>query len=242
MTAGATLILRHVVVATELAQQEEAHGDSTEKVKLSRPVDGGAENRVAQALDWHTPYYSPQDGHAQAHGSKAHDRYAQEGDDAQEGNNAQEVDRQALDRHAQEVDCEAGHRAQGHPQDGQAHDRHAQEGNNAQEVDCQAHDRAQGHSQDGQALDRHAQEVDREAGDRRAQDSAEDGSEEHGQALDRYTPQGRQAVYRHAAQSRLRPYRRTAQSDSFRVLTGAHRDEPHGNVGRNRGRSDHPGR
>jgi hypothetical protein len=55
MTAGATLILRHVVVATELAQQEEAHGDSTEKVKLNRPVDGGAENRVAQAFDWRTP-------------------------------------------------------------------------------------------------------------------------------------------------------------------------------------------
>ena len=56
MTAGATLILRHVVVATELAQQEEAHGDSTEKVKLDRPEDGGAENhRVAQAFDWHTP-------------------------------------------------------------------------------------------------------------------------------------------------------------------------------------------
>ena len=52
MTAGATLILRHVVVATELAQQEEAHGDSKEKVKLKQ-VDRGAENR--QAFDWRTP-------------------------------------------------------------------------------------------------------------------------------------------------------------------------------------------
>ena len=41
-----------VVVATELAQQEEAHGDSKEKVKLDtverNPVD-------RKALDWHTP-------------------------------------------------------------------------------------------------------------------------------------------------------------------------------------------
>lgn len=43
-----------VVVATELAQQEEAHGDSKEKVQLDTvewhdaPVDG-------KALDWHTP-------------------------------------------------------------------------------------------------------------------------------------------------------------------------------------------
>jgi hypothetical protein len=33
MSAEATLILPQVVVANTLAQQEEAHGDSTEKVK-----------------------------------------------------------------------------------------------------------------------------------------------------------------------------------------------------------------
>ena len=37
MSAEATLILPQVVVANELAQQEEAHGDSTEKVKWYPP-------------------------------------------------------------------------------------------------------------------------------------------------------------------------------------------------------------
>src|SRR5439155_544225 len=49
MSAEATLILVHVVVANELAQQEEAHGDSKKKVKR-HPVD------VTYALDWRSPY------------------------------------------------------------------------------------------------------------------------------------------------------------------------------------------
>jgi hypothetical protein len=49
MSAEATLILLHVVVATELAQQEEAHGDSKKKVKRHQ-VD------VTYALDWRPPY------------------------------------------------------------------------------------------------------------------------------------------------------------------------------------------
>jgi len=49
MTAEATPILPCVVVATELAQQEEAHGDSKKKVKRYQ-VD------VTYALDWHPPY------------------------------------------------------------------------------------------------------------------------------------------------------------------------------------------
>lgn len=49
MSAEATLILPRVVVANELAQQEEAHGDSKKKVKR-HPVD------VTYALDWRPPY------------------------------------------------------------------------------------------------------------------------------------------------------------------------------------------
>jgi hypothetical protein len=45
MSAEATLILPRVVVANELAQQEEAHGDSKKKVK-----------RHPDALDWRPPY------------------------------------------------------------------------------------------------------------------------------------------------------------------------------------------
>jgi hypothetical protein len=57
MSAEATLILPRVVVATELAQQEEAHGDSKKKVKRYQ-VD------VTYALDWHPPYNrSTQAGH-----------------------------------------------------------------------------------------------------------------------------------------------------------------------------------
>jgi hypothetical protein len=41
MSAEATLILPHAVVANELAQQEEAHGDSTEKVKWYPPYKHG---------------------------------------------------------------------------------------------------------------------------------------------------------------------------------------------------------
>jgi hypothetical protein len=41
MSAEATLILLGVVVANELAQQEEAHGDSTEKVKRDPPYKHG---------------------------------------------------------------------------------------------------------------------------------------------------------------------------------------------------------
>jgi hypothetical protein len=46
MSAEATLILPRVVVATELAQQEEAHGDSKKKVK----------RYAVDALDWRPPY------------------------------------------------------------------------------------------------------------------------------------------------------------------------------------------
>src|SRR5439155_1021606 len=66
MSAEATLILVHVVVANELAQQEEAHGDSKKKVKR-HPVD------VTYALDWRSPYNGgTQAGHpAQASRSQA---------------------------------------------------------------------------------------------------------------------------------------------------------------------------
>jgi len=50
MSAEATLILPRVVVANELAQQEEAHGDSKKKVKRHQ-VD------VTYALDWRPPYH-----------------------------------------------------------------------------------------------------------------------------------------------------------------------------------------
>jgi hypothetical protein len=45
MSAEATLILPQVVVANTLAQQEEAHGDSTEKVKWYPPYNqaGGSQ-------------------------------------------------------------------------------------------------------------------------------------------------------------------------------------------------------
>ena len=41
MSAEATLILSRVVVANELAQQEEAHGDSKKKVKWYPPYKHG---------------------------------------------------------------------------------------------------------------------------------------------------------------------------------------------------------
>jgi hypothetical protein len=51
MSAEATLILPQVVVANELAQQEEAHGDSTEKVKWYPPYKqaGGSQAGGTQA-------------------------------------------------------------------------------------------------------------------------------------------------------------------------------------------------
>jgi hypothetical protein len=40
-----------VVVATELAQQEEANGDSTEKVKLEHPLERHAPVDIRSTLD-----------------------------------------------------------------------------------------------------------------------------------------------------------------------------------------------
>ena len=51
MSAEATLILSRVVVANELAQQEEAHGDSKKKVKWYPPYKHGGSQagRTSQA-------------------------------------------------------------------------------------------------------------------------------------------------------------------------------------------------
>jgi hypothetical protein len=50
MSAEATLILSRVVVANELAQQEEAHGDSKKKVKWYPPYKhGGSQAGSTQA-------------------------------------------------------------------------------------------------------------------------------------------------------------------------------------------------
>src|SRR6266481_4716054 len=72
MSAEATLILPRVVVANELAQQEEAHGDSKKKVKRHQ-VD------VTYALDWRPPYHGGTQAGPEAGGTPQASRAAQAG-------------------------------------------------------------------------------------------------------------------------------------------------------------------
>ena len=93
MTAGATLILRHVVVATELAQQEEAHGDSTEKVKWYPPYKHGGSQAGRSQTGSPAQAGSPEAGSTPQHstetGSPAEAGSSQTGSPAQAGRSPQ---------------------------------------------------------------------------------------------------------------------------------------------------------
>jgi hypothetical protein len=70
MSAEATLILSRVVVANELAQQEEAHGDSKKKVKWYPPYKHGG-SQAGRSQTGSTPQAgSTQAGRTPHHGTE----------------------------------------------------------------------------------------------------------------------------------------------------------------------------
>jgi hypothetical protein len=70
MSAEATLILSRVVVANELAQQEEAHGDSTEKVKWYPPYKHGGTQAGSTQTGSPAQAGSPEAGGTPQHGTE----------------------------------------------------------------------------------------------------------------------------------------------------------------------------
>src|SRR6266403_1552799 len=71
MSAEATLILSRVVVANELAQQEEAHGDSKKKVKWYPPYKHGGSQAGRSQTGSPAQAGSPQAGSTPQAGTQA---------------------------------------------------------------------------------------------------------------------------------------------------------------------------
>src|SRR2546430_16742954 len=70
MSAEATLILSRVVVANELAQQEEAHGDSKKKVKWHPPYKHGGPQAGSSQTGSPAQAGSPKAGPTPQHSSE----------------------------------------------------------------------------------------------------------------------------------------------------------------------------
>ena len=70
MSAEATLILSRVVVANELAQQEEAHGDSKKKVKWYPPYKHGGPQAGSSQTGRPAQAGSPEAGSTPQHGTE----------------------------------------------------------------------------------------------------------------------------------------------------------------------------
>jgi hypothetical protein len=258
MSAEATLILSRGVVANERAQQEEAHGDSTEKVK-QHPVD------VTYTLDWNAPYKhggtqarSPaqagctEAGSSQAGSAPQHCPQAGSSPEARcaQARSAEACSSPEARRSPQAGSTQAGSTALDGPQAGST----AQAGRTEAGSTAQARPQAGGTPQagpqagstalHGPQAGSTAQAGRTETGSTpqagpQAGGTAQAGTPEYGPLRGPYQrPRDNESYTQHPSHGRVW-FDRGRDSSRDAEQQGADRDEPHGNVGRHCRRRDH---